>query len=58
MNSEEQSSTEKFTGTMPVQDKLRFPEKELEAYLNDTISDFEGAETFGSRCGCSHSAIS
>lgn len=42
MNSEEQSSTEKFTGTMPVQDKLRFPEKELEAYLNDTISDFEG----------------
>ena len=37
MNSEEQSSTEKFTGTMPVQDKLRFPEKELEAYLNDTL---------------------
>ena len=30
MNTEEQSSTEKFTGTMQVQEKLKFPEKELE----------------------------
>jgi len=42
MNNEEQTSTEKFTGTMPVQEKLKFPEKELEKYLNDTVSDFEG----------------
>ena len=42
MNTEEQSSTEKFTGTMQVQEKLKFPEKELESYLNDSVSEFEG----------------
>ena len=42
MNTEEQSSTEKFTGTMQVQEKLKFPEKELESYLNDNVSEFEG----------------
>ena len=42
MNTEEQSSSEKFTGTMQVQEKLKFPEKELESYLNDSVSEFEG----------------
>ena len=42
MNTEEQSSTEKFTGTMQVQEKLKFPEKELESYLNDNVIGFEG----------------
>ena len=42
MNIEEESSTEKFTGTMQVQEKLKIPEKELETYLNDNVDDFEG----------------
>ena len=42
MNTEEESSTEKFTGTMQVQEKLKIPEQELEAYLNDNVNDFEG----------------
>ena len=42
MNTEEESSTEKFTGTMQVQEKLKIPEKELEAYLNDNVNDFDG----------------
>ena len=42
MNIEEESSTEKFTGTMQVQQKLKIPEKELETYLNDNVDDFEG----------------
>ena len=42
MNTEEESSTEKFTGTMQVQEKLKIPEKKLEAYLNDNVNDFDG----------------
>ena len=41
-NNEDLTSTEKFTGTMDVQEKLKFPEKKLEEYLSDTIPDFEG----------------
>ena len=41
-NNEDLTSTEKFTGTMDVQEKLKFPEKKLEEYLSDTILDFEG----------------
>ena len=41
-NNEYLTSTEKFTGTMDVQEKLKFPEKKLEEYLSDTIPDFEG----------------
>ena len=37
MNIEEESSTEKFTGTMQVQEKLKIPEKELETYLIKVI---------------------
>ena len=33
-NNNEMTSTEKFTGTMDVQDKLKFPEKKLEEYLS------------------------
>ena len=40
MNTEEQSSTERFTGTMQVQEKLKFSEKKLETYLNDCIDEF------------------
>ena len=42
MNTEEQSSTERFTGTMQVQEKLKFSEKKLETYLNDCIDEFNG----------------
>ena len=42
MNIEEESSTEKFTGTMQVQEKLKIPEKELETYLNDNVENFKG----------------
>ena len=42
MNTEEESSTEKFTGTMQVQEKLKIPEKELETYLNDNVNGFDG----------------
>ena len=35
-NNEDITSTEKFTGTMDVQEKLKFPEKKLEEYLSDT----------------------
>ena len=31
-NNEDITSTEKFTGTMDVQEKLKFPEKKLEEY--------------------------
>jgi hypothetical protein len=41
MNIEEESSTEKFTGTMQVQEKLKIPEKELETYLNDNVDDLK-----------------
>ena len=41
-NNEDLTSTDKFTGTMDVQEKLKFPEKELEEYLSDTIPGFEG----------------
>ena len=40
-NNNEMTSTEKFTGTMDVQDKLKFPEKKLEEYLSDIIPNFE-----------------
>tara|TARA_B000000475_G_scaffold1977_1_gene1706 strand:+ start:2173 stop:3270 length:1098 start_codon:yes stop_codon:yes gene_type:complete len=40
-NKNEMTSTEKFTGTMEVQDKLKFPEKKLEEYLSDIIPNFE-----------------
>ena len=42
-NNEDITSTEKFTGTMDVQEKLKFPEKKLEEYLSDTIPGFEGS---------------
>jgi len=42
MSTEEQSSTEKFTGTMQVQEKLKFSEKNLETYLNDCVDEFNG----------------
>ena len=42
MNIEEESSTEKFTGTMQVQQKLKIPEKKLETYLNDNVDNFKG----------------
>ena len=41
-NNEDITSTEKFTGTMDVQEKLKFPEKKLEEYLSDIIPSFEG----------------
>ena len=37
---EDITSTEKFTGTMNVQEKLKFPEKKLEEYLSDVIPNF------------------
>ena len=40
-NNNEMTSTEKFTGTMDVQDKLKFHEKKLEEYLSDIITNFE-----------------
>ena len=42
MSIEEESSTEKFTGTMQEQEKIKIPEKELETYLNDNVHDFKG----------------
>ena len=41
-NKEDLTSTEKFTGTMDVQEKLKFPEKKLEEYLFEAIPGFEG----------------
>ena len=41
-NNKEITSDEKFTGTMDVQEKLKFPEKKLEEYLSDKIPSFEG----------------
>ena len=41
-NNKEITSDEKFTGTMDVQEKLKFPEKKLEEYLSDIIPSFEG----------------
>jgi len=40
-NKEDLTSTEKFTGTMDVQEKLKFPEKKLEEYLFEAIPGFE-----------------
>ena len=40
-NNEDMNATEKFTGTMDVQDKLKFPEIKLEEYLSDTIPNFK-----------------
>ena len=36
-NNEDMNATEKFTGTMDVQDKLKFPEIKLEEYLLSLI---------------------
>ena len=44
-DNEEMTSTEKFTGTMNVQEKLKFPEKKLQEYLSDTVPSFEGPLT-------------
>ena len=41
-NNKEITTDEKFTGTMDVQEKLKFPEKKLEEYLSDIIPSFEG----------------
>ena len=45
-NNEDITSTEKFTGTMDVQEKLKFPEKKLEEYLSDTIPGFMPSEHY------------
>ena len=39
-NKEDLTSTEKFTGTMDVQEKLKFPEKKLEEYKNNNLNIF------------------
>ena len=51
-NNEDITSTEKFTGTMDVQEKLKFPEKKLEEYLSDTIPGFEGSLSVKEFKGC------
>ena len=41
-NNDEPTSSEKFTGTMPVQEKLKFSYSNLESYLNEYVKDFSG----------------
>ena len=41
-NNNEPTSSEKFTGTMPVQEKLKFSHSKLESYLNEYVKDFSG----------------
>ena len=37
-NNNEPTSSEKFTGTMPVQEKLKFSHSKLESYLNEYVN--------------------